>query len=360
MVRQLLIRFAVVWSATCITGCVTSAVTDLGSLGGGSVGLGINSAGNVTGSSFLSSSQPHFSLHAFRYVDGLGMLDLGALPGADISEGGGINDNGQVCGGSVVPGFVPHAILVTATLDLVDLGTLGGEFSFAADLNNQVQVTGESSTTDLRTRAFLWTSTSGMEDLGSLGGTQSAGRSINESGQVAGESKLQNNFTVRAFRYSQGVGMVDLGTLGGTGNSSGYGINDTGQVVGESDAERVLQMSIFGPLSFLGGKHAFLWTEGVGMIDLGHLGGGVSRALAINNHGVVVGYSKLANDSTHAFRWTEEEGMIDLNTLLPSNSDWVLLEGADINDKGQIAGTGRHNGVKRAFRFNPTTTSETP
>lgn len=359
MVRQLLIKFLVVWATIYTTGCdhFTNPVTYLGTLGGDSIGLGINSAGNVTGASYLS---PSLGVNAFLYVDSFGMRDLGTLTGGGISEGHGINDIGLLCGASTVTSSAPHAILVTATLDMVDLGTLGGEFSFARDLNNHVEVTGEASTTDLQTRAFIWTSTGGMNDLGTLGGAHSAGRSINESGQVAGESKLQNNFTMRAFRYTKGAGMVDLGTLGGTGNSSGYGINDSGQVVGESDTERVFQLSFLGLPFFLGGKHAFLWTEGVGMIDLGHLGGGVSRALAINSHGVVVGYSKLADDSFHAFRWIEEEGMIDLNTLLPSDSDWVLLEGADINDEGQIAGTGRLNGVISAFRFNPMTTLETP
>ena len=57
--------------------------------------------------------------------------------------------------------------------------------------------------------------------------------------------------------------------------------------------------------------------------------------------------------ASHAFRWTQVGGMIDLNTLLPSNSGWVLIEANDINDRGQITGFGLHNGLERAYRLNP-------
>jgi probable HAF family extracellular repeat protein len=100
----------------------------IGTLGGvSSMGLGINSAGNVTGGSYLSGGDPHFAgMHAFRYVDGIGMLDAGALPPGNISEGQGINSGGIICGGSFVEGFVPHAFYATATLTLIDMEGLGG------------------------------------------------------------------------------------------------------------------------------------------------------------------------------------------------------------------------------------------
>jgi probable HAF family extracellular repeat protein len=174
---------------------------------------------------------------------------------------------------------------------------------------------------------------------------------------VAGESKTGIGQTIRAFRFTDGVGMIDLGTLPGGSNSWAYGINDNGQVVGESDESPILNPNLnpnFRLKSFsLFGTHAFLWTEGIGMVDLGHLGGGFSRALAINNNAVVVGNSTVINGAHHAFRWTQAGGMIDLNTVLPRNSGWVLLAAWDINDKGQITGEGLHNGANHAFRFNP-------
>jgi probable HAF family extracellular repeat protein len=353
MIRPPSIVPFVLWGAVAISGCEpTDVIEDLGTLGGfSSIGLGINQAGNVTGSSYLSSGDPHFAgMHAFRYVDGLGMIDLGALPPGNISQGNGINGGGLVCGMTIVEGAVAHAVFVNAILTMTDIGTLGGEFSYAWDINDQGVITGEASTAVEEVHAFRWTS-AGMIDLGTLGGPRSVGRSINEAGQIAGESQTQNGGT-RAFRFTEGVGMVDLGTLGGS-KSSAYGINDAGQVVGESDTGFVIVTEPIVQGFTLFGTHAFLWTEGSGMTDLDHLGGGDSRAEAVNNHGVVVGVSELPNGTSHAFRWTSSEGMIDLNTLLPSGSGWVLISAYDINDKGQITGDGRLNGQERAFRLNP-------
>ena len=78
-----------------------------------------------------------------------------------------------------------------------------------------------------------------------------------------------------------GVGMTDLGTLGGV-TVSAHGINDAGQVVGESDTAA-------------GAQHAFITgPNGVGMTDLGTLGGDYSDAYGINDAGQVVGWSDTA------------------------------------------------------------------
>lgn len=93
------------------------------------------------------------------------------------------------------------------------------------------------------------------------------------------------------------------------------------------------------------------------MTDLGHLGGGYSIAHAVNNNAEVVGYSTIAGGARRAFRWTKDGGMKDLNSLLPEGSGWVLYEASDINDRGQIVGSGIHNGKNRAFRLTPPTTT---
>jgi probable HAF family extracellular repeat protein len=68
-----------------------NVVVDLGTLGGKeSFGLAINAVGNISGVSYLSSTDPHAGVHAFRYMDGYGMIDVGAFPTSNFSWGYGI------------------------------------------------------------------------------------------------------------------------------------------------------------------------------------------------------------------------------------------------------------------------------
>jgi len=100
---------------------------------------------------------------------------------------------------------------------------------------------------------------------------------------------------------------VDLGTFGGLSvsrSSEAHGINPDGDAVGWS--------SVPGPVYEV--PHAMLWRDGV-IIDLGTLGGHISRAWAINSAGVVVGGALIPGDYVyHAFAWRDGV-MTDLGTL---------------------------------------------
>lgn len=340
-------------------------IEDLGTLGGeSSFGLGINETGSVTGASFKTTGPHGGILHAFRYVDGIGMIDVGALPTADLSEGQGINRTGAIVGGSFVNAGGDtgiNAFMADSNLNLTNIGT-PGRYSYAWDVNDLGHVTGELDNELGQTRAFKWHRDFGMRDLGTLGGSKSVGRSINGFGNVAGESATANNSATHAFRFKDGQGMRDLGTLGGR-NSSGYGINDHGDVVGQSDFQLVNNPSPSSTTMFafpggsISGTHAFFWSEAGGLKDLGHLGGGYSIAHAVNNNLEAVGYSTITGGARRAVRFLPGGGIKDLNSLLPSGSGWVLSEAWDINDRGQITGNGIHNGKHHAFRLNlPSTT----
>lgn len=71
-----------------------------------------------------------------------------------------------------------------------------------------------------------------MTDLGTLGGNQSYATAINDAGQVTGTSYTAAGVE-HAFRWEGGV-MTDLGTLGGGTLSFGVAINGAGQVTGYS------------------------------------------------------------------------------------------------------------------------------
>ena len=98
------------------------------------------------------------------------------------------------------------------------------------------------------------------------------------------------------------IAAIDLGTLGGT-NSNAVAINDHGQVVGNSELFPGETVS-----------HSFSWTAAGGMVDLGTLGGTNSNAVAVNDNGQVAGNSELLPEETvsHAFSWTAAGGMVDL------------------------------------------------
>ncbi|PKN55529.1 MAG: hypothetical protein CVU56_20835 [Deltaproteobacteria bacterium HGW-Deltaproteobacteria-14] len=81
------------------------------------------------------------------------------------------------------------------------------------------------------------------------------------------------------------------------------------------------------------------------LTDLGTLGGAASRALAVNDSGVVVGASDTEGAASHAFAWTAGGGMIDLT---PAASGGVAL---GVNASGVVAGAVATATAQNAFRW---------
>lgn len=136
----------------------TYSAFDIGSLGtGATYATAINASGQVTGNS-VTKDGPY---HAFvTQGNGVGMTDLGTLPGGFNSYGFSINDKGQVTGKSDYenppsiggPSTFPHAFVSNpnGALNLVTLWS----FSEGHGINNSGQIAGFSGVSD-STGAYL-------------------------------------------------------------------------------------------------------------------------------------------------------------------------------------------------------------
>ncbi len=256
----------------CSAGATRAAsygLTDLGTFGAFDA-TGINNNGQVVG-----SASDGENAYAFVYSGTVPPQNLGNLPGRNWTYGIAINDRGQVVGDSLKSGVsysMHHAFLYTGSGPIQDLGTLAGSTSHAGGINDSGQVVGYASsyiygTPFSNTRAFLYSGNGPMQDLGALPTGQSSGATgINNLGQIAGWAEVNGYADMdyhyghnHAFLYSAGGPMQDLGTLGGL-SSCAYGINDSGQVVGYAT-------------NAAGYSHAFLFTGSGPMQDLGTLGG---------------------------------------------------------------------------------------
>lgn len=304
---------------------------DLGPAGGRSAALDVNNAVQAVVTAGT----------AFRWENGQ-LTNLGTLCGGCYlggSYGAAINGTGEVVGYTHVNSTEPPHAFVYRNGRMTDLGTGfgSGSYSFAWAVNNTGQIVGERARTQSSpTRAVLWQGGT-IRDLGTLGGsdpspygTESIAYGINDSGQVVGTALPAGGHPLHGFVWQNGV-MRDLGTLGGNGEATqGRDIANTGQIVGSSQNAD-------------GETHAFTWTAGV-MRDLGTLGGNYSGAYGVNEHGDVVGGSRILDsphpaNAGHAVLW-KDGLMADLNEHVINLPPDVALEVAfDINDNGVIVGT---------------------
>lgn len=333
----------------------------------------------------LARSSPHYTV-----------TDLGILTGPK-SEALGINDRGEIVGDADINvkdntgTYITHAFLWHRGR-LRDLGTLGGKGSKATGINNHRQIVG---TSDIRgrfeysfytwnTHTFVWQHGS-MRDLGvsNFVAINNRGEIVTDGskgGLMLFQHRRRHSFRIplafnNAYAPNTGVHYWDGGAaaaindrgsmtidtsfsgdegsyirfpngklwliVAGTANSI-FGINQAGKAVGDIDGV------------------AFLWNKGK-IRKLGRLNHELSEAFGINDHDEVVGdVSDVGGNSASgllyqaAFYWQKGK-MHNLNKCIGENRGWKLQTARAINNRGQIVGTGLHNGKTRGFLLTPTT-----
>ncbi len=307
----------------------------------------INAPGHIAGHMKLASG----ALRPVVWIDGVPeVLAVPApYPGAGAT---GISDSGDVSGSAWTNGSFGFSAAVVWRQGSPPalIATLGGKYSAADGISPSGTVVGWTSTYGDYNgqRAYRFNDTPASAGLIHGGGsTWTNGHAINASGQVVGAGLSSTRFP-HAFLDDPIEGMLDLGTLGGL-ISRATAISGAGHVAGWSQTGEVNADVTDGIVA-----HAFLWHRGR-MTDLGVLPGLVeSQARGVNAAGVVVGRCTGAGfESTpRAFVW-KEGVMTDLNSLVPAGSGWTLENANAINDAGLIVGSGQLAGQTRAFLLVP-------
>src|SRR5262249_17477548 len=144
-----------------------------------------------------------------------------------------------------------------------------------------------------------------------LGGSFGFANWISDAGEVAGTASTQDDQAVHPFLWKNGI-MTDLGILPGDSCSQSQAVNSKRQMVGES-----------APCDFTSAR-AFLWENGGPMVDLNTLvpsGSGLQldSAVDINDRGEIVGSGILANGNAHAI------------LLIPCDENHPNIEDCDYN-----------------------------
>ena len=343
---------------------------DLGTLGGTeSKAFGLNNSGQVVGESTITGSAPK---HPFIWRDDNGdgdsdpgeMKDLGTLAGG-TGTASSVNSSSYAVGNATNASQTQQAFIwrddngngISDPGELSNLGT-DGAVALASDINDTAQVVGTKETDpgSLGSAAFVWNVNSGIQLVAGNGTiTPIDGSGINNASNIVGSGTVASG--THGFIRKSGS-LLDLGTLGGS-ISRAQEISEDDYVVGLSEV-----------LSPAGAFHAFIWHDdnanGVSdsgeLKDLGTLGGTSSFAYDINSTHHVVGSSNIMSGDSHAFLWHDDNGngandsgeMKDLNSLIPPGSGWTLQEARSINDNGQIVGFGINpSGQTRAFLLRP-------
>jgi hypothetical protein len=187
-----------------------------------------------------------------------------------------------------------------------------------------------------RNHAFARNPAGAWFDIGTLGGMDSYGHAINDRNIVVGSARDASD-SFQGFMWSLNGGLVALDHLGGA-YTRASDINNFNTIVGFSRDQNTNTLPCF-------------WSAGT-ITALPTLGGLAGEVKSINDFGAMVGNA--ANPSGQQLACLWNAGVVnDLNASIAPGSGWLLTGAKDINELGEIAGTGQLNGIQRTFKLTP-------
>ncbi len=295
----------------------------------GSTAADVNDAGQVMGTSIADTLVTGNTAVVWGNRGGVWVANPVFTP--QVRHGAAINNSGRMAGWNASD-FCPDPDHRGWRLPGGFLPSLEADAeSEAFGMNEKGEVVGHSQTAAGSCiwpyQAVLWPASGSIMNLGTLGGDYSIAHALNDSTQTVGASEINDTCCERhAFLWlpepalGMPSGLNDLGTLGGD-RSLAYGINDAGYVVGEAERDD-------------GENHAFLWVSG-DMLDLNDLippnsGWLLLRANDINNQGQIVGRGMI-DGQFRAFLLTppqicpadlDDDGTVGITDLLLLLSQW--------------------------------------
>lgn len=227
---------------------------------------------------------------------------LGPAPDGLIPQVTALNDAGSILGAATSVDNATRAYIWSETSGWRALHTDPTLACYPTSISLTEGIAGDcSQPSGIGGRAVAWPDTSSTPTFLPLpaGASTSSAADINAGGIIAGTVRYGSGHTLvrRAVRWVPAAGAYTLEFLGdlGGGQANALAINDAGQIVGRSNYNDT-------------NEHAFLWTPGAGMRDLGALGSqrsygyGVNTPPALGGGLLVVGTSQ-SSSVTRAVVW---------------------------------------------------------
>ncbi|HEV7389620.1 MAG TPA: hypothetical protein VGN73_13495 [Gemmatimonadaceae bacterium] len=230
----------------------------------------------------------------------------------------------------------------------VDLGTLGGSSSYAADINGNEIVVGWSETSSGATHAFRWSANGGMVDLGTLPG-DSESRAVaiidgatTSGGQILGVSGSGAQWTPVTWSASGSISRLPIGLIPSFTFGLPVGFNSAGDVVGWDGG--------------LGLQHGWKWSADAGKYDLSaNVEGGSNEGSAggVTASGLVVLTTRAftCHQNPQCWRtylWSKTQGYAAVGT--PGSDPEASVTGLGISEQGTVVGWATIN-EKNAFPY---------